>query len=85
MTEAHWVSIEEKLRQPDLVGAAERALPAPPTTATASEVPADAPAAEQPPAGSRKPAGDSAARPKNPLLAQLERAGGSGVHDDRPY
>jgi phage terminase large subunit GpA-like protein len=88
MTEAQWSAIEEKLRQPDLVTAAQAAAP------QQTDTPVDeraAPADAAPGNKNIKP-GAAAPRPErstgniNPLLAQLTPATGGGGSDiERPY
>jgi phage terminase large subunit GpA-like protein len=88
MTEAQWSAIEEKLRQPDLVTAAQAATP------QQTDTPVDeraAPADAAPGNKNIKP-GAAAPRPErstgniNPLLAQLTPATGGGGSDiERPY
>jgi phage terminase large subunit GpA-like protein len=84
MTESQWLDIEERLRQPDLVGAAAVA-----SQPTASEEPASAPAAEPATADAAAPAVAPAPAPRknlNPLLAQLQPANvGGGGESSLPY
>jgi phage terminase large subunit GpA-like protein len=85
MTEAQWQAIEDRLRQPDLIGQAEHA-PEPETmdTTQGEAVPADAA-----PANKTNKAGADAPRPRpslNPLLAQLTPStGGAAGGMDAPY
>ena len=81
MAEAQWQAIEERLRQPDLVGARPAA---PQQNNQERAVPAVAPVADAAPAGV-----DAAVSPsRNPLLEQLAGAdfgGGGGGEPDRPH
>jgi phage terminase large subunit GpA-like protein len=75
MHEAHWIAIEMRLRQPDLVGQAQAAAIAPPVTPAALP----AAAASDPPPPPAKP---KIAMPQSPLeavlLGQLNRGQGGG-------
>jgi phage terminase large subunit GpA-like protein len=81
MTEAHWSSIEKKIRQPDLVGqATQDATREPVGSPPPAEQPASAPAAASPEAPAKP-------RTPNPLLAQLRGgiAGGAPADSATPY
>jgi phage terminase large subunit GpA-like protein len=88
-TEAQWQQHEQKLRQPDLIGAAARSAPEEVTPQPGEEAPAvPAPANKSNKAGAEVPRPQGSTRNTDPLLAQLERATGtpqpsSGM--DRPY
>lgn len=91
MTEAQWALIEGRLLQPDLVGAAVLPGPKEEIPTSASNEPAGTPAAEAAAPADQSPATGAAPprsrAPIDPLLAQLERAGGgsSGAESSRPY
>jgi len=92
MTEAQWFAIEERLRQPDLIGRANRGecgeQPAPVQAPAQRDTPQPA-AARLPPQPEKTAAGPAAPRSRavDPLLAQLNMGGGAHTQSDSttPY
>jgi len=92
MTEAQWFAIEERLRQPDLIGRAnrgERGEPPAPIQAPAQRDTPQPAAAPAPPQPEKKAAGPAAPRSRtlDPLLAQLNMGDSARTQSDSttPY